>query len=240
MTDTAAGREDCAAYDTWDGPYVLGALAREERREYEEHLAVCEHCRAAVAELAGLPGLLALVDNETAESVAAQESPSDLVPPERLLPRLAERAARERRRTRRYAIATAVAAAAAAVAIAVPVTTVAAHRDPVSIQQVVAEGPLRAQTATPVVATFKLLAVDGESRVDMWCKYPSSEYGYSWQLSLWVVRTDGTQSMLSQWTAEPGYEFTPDGTTSVPPDQLRAIEVRNGAGQVLLSATVGK
>lgn len=242
MTEIAAGREHCAAYDTWDGPYVLGALARDERREYEEHLAGCEHCRAAVTELAGLPGLLALVETETAESIAAQDSPLDMVPPppERLLPRLAERVDKQRRRKRLYAIGGAVAAAAAAVAIAVPVTTAATHREPVAVQQVVAQGPLSAQTTTPIVATFKLLAVDGESRVDMWCSYPPSEYVYSWQLSLWVVRTDGTQSKLAEWTAEPGYEFTPDGTTSVPPDQLRAIEVRNAAGQVLLSAPVGQ
>lgn len=46
-------------YADWDAAYVLGALAVAERREYEEHLAGCPACRAAVAELAGLPGLLA-------------------------------------------------------------------------------------------------------------------------------------------------------------------------------------
>lgn len=46
-------------YTDWDAAYVLGALAVAERREYEEHLAGCPACRAAVAELAGLPGLLA-------------------------------------------------------------------------------------------------------------------------------------------------------------------------------------
>ena len=46
-------------YADWDAAYVLGALAVPERREYEEHLAGCPACRAAVAELAGLPGLLA-------------------------------------------------------------------------------------------------------------------------------------------------------------------------------------
>ncbi|MFI6871252.1 anti-sigma factor family protein [Nocardia sp. NPDC050406] len=239
MTETTAGREHCAAYDTWDGPYVLGALTREQRREYEEHLAECARCRAAVTELAGLPGLLALVDAETAESIAREASSEGVPPPpERLLSRVAERTVRQRRRSRGYAIAAAVAAAAAAVAIAVPVTAAVAHRDPVAVTQVVAEGPLQPRTATPIVATFELLAVNGESRVDMWCSYPPSEYVYSWELSLWVVRADGTQSKLADWTAEPGYEFTPDGTTSVPPDQLRAIEVRNAAGQVLLSATL--
>ncbi|OJV81502.1 MAG: hypothetical protein BGO37_06060 [Cellulomonas sp. 73-92] len=48
-----------AAFADWDGAYVLGALAPDERRAYEDHLAGCARCRAAVAELAPLPGLLA-------------------------------------------------------------------------------------------------------------------------------------------------------------------------------------
>ena len=45
----------------WDAAYVLGALSPAERREFEEHLATCPHCQAAVSELAGMPGLLAQV-----------------------------------------------------------------------------------------------------------------------------------------------------------------------------------
>lgn len=45
-------------YRDWDAAYVLGALAPAERRTYEEHLTTCDTCRAAVAELAGIPGLL--------------------------------------------------------------------------------------------------------------------------------------------------------------------------------------
>src|SRR5438874_8480896 len=40
------------------GSYVLGALAPAERSGYEQHIATCAECRNAVAELAGLPGLL--------------------------------------------------------------------------------------------------------------------------------------------------------------------------------------
>ena len=35
----------------WDAAYVLGALSPAERREFEEHLASCPHCQAAVSEL---------------------------------------------------------------------------------------------------------------------------------------------------------------------------------------------
>ena len=45
----------------WDAAYVLGALSPAERREFEEHLASCPACQAAVSELAALPGLLAQI-----------------------------------------------------------------------------------------------------------------------------------------------------------------------------------
>ena len=41
----------------WDAAYVLGALSPEDRRAYEEHLRTCDACRAALGELAGIPGL---------------------------------------------------------------------------------------------------------------------------------------------------------------------------------------
>ena len=51
------------AYEMWDASYVLGALSSSERREYETHLAECVRCRSAVADLSGVPALLALVDD---------------------------------------------------------------------------------------------------------------------------------------------------------------------------------
>ena len=49
-------------YATWDAAYVLGSLSSAERREYEAHLETCDRCRAAVAELSGMPALLGLLD----------------------------------------------------------------------------------------------------------------------------------------------------------------------------------
>jgi anti-sigma factor RsiW len=48
-------------YSEWDAAYVLGSLDAAERREFEGHLAGCASCQSAVAELAGMPGLLAQV-----------------------------------------------------------------------------------------------------------------------------------------------------------------------------------
>jgi hypothetical protein len=53
------------------GPYVLGALSPTERDTYERHFADCAVCRAEVAELAALPGLMGRLDLATAQAIAS-------------------------------------------------------------------------------------------------------------------------------------------------------------------------
>lgn len=59
-------------YAEWDAAYVLGALSPSDRRAYERHLAECDSCRAAVAELAGMPGLLSTISAAHAEALVAE------------------------------------------------------------------------------------------------------------------------------------------------------------------------
>lgn len=59
-------------YAEWDAAYVLGALSPSDRRAYERHLAECGTCRAAVAELAGMPGLLSTLTAGHAEALVAE------------------------------------------------------------------------------------------------------------------------------------------------------------------------
>ncbi|MEO6413185.1 MAG: zf-HC2 domain-containing protein [Pedococcus sp.] len=89
-------------YADWDAAYVLGALSVGERREFEEHLAACSTCRAAVAELAGMPGLLAqlppgevlAMDHEGALGVDGDGDLMKLEPPASLMPELPTRPTR--------------------------------------------------------------------------------------------------------------------------------------------------
>ncbi|MEV4320848.1 zf-HC2 domain-containing protein [Microbispora rosea] len=53
------------------GSYVLGALDAKETAEVEAHLDTCAACRAELAELSGLPPLLARVSAEDIERAAA-------------------------------------------------------------------------------------------------------------------------------------------------------------------------
>ncbi|WP_051187411.1 zf-HC2 domain-containing protein, partial [Nocardia tenerifensis] len=193
-------------YTTWDAPYVLGALTRTERREYEEHLAGCPACQSAVAALAGMPGMLAMVEPATAlamieppETVAAQPDSASTAaspPVPRLLPRLAEAAEKRRRRSVWVSVGAAVAAAAAAVAIAVPVVATVAAPDETSTEHVVAERSMEPLKPGPVAASFKVVRADGKTRIVMSCSYVPSNQQYNWNLKLFVLGTDGSQTEL--------------------------------------------
>lgn len=52
-----------------------GRCPRSERREFEAHLGGCASCREAVAELSGMPALLASLDRD---EVAAIDEPASI------------------------------------------------------------------------------------------------------------------------------------------------------------------
>ncbi len=89
-------------YADWDAAYVLGALSVAERREFEEHFAECSACAAAVAELAGMPGLLAqlppgevlAMDHGGALGADGDGDLMKLEPPASLMPELRTRPTR--------------------------------------------------------------------------------------------------------------------------------------------------
>ena len=119
MTQSANRDDDLRdddPYEMWDAAYVLGSLSGTDRREFEAHLATCPRCRAAVAELSGIPALLAQLD---ADEVEALDDPAAEAPPLRpeVLDTLLQKVEWRRRRTRRRSVIT-LAAAAAVLAVA--------------------------------------------------------------------------------------------------------------------------
>ncbi|QIS06882.1 zf-HC2 domain-containing protein [Nocardia brasiliensis] len=234
-------------YTTWDAPYVLGALTRTERQEYEAHLASCTACQAAVAELAGLPGMLAMVDQDTAlamieppATLAAEADPAETGPqPPRLLPRLAAAAERRRRRGRWVTIAAAVASAAAAVAIAVPVVSTVTAADSPTAAAVFAQRQMDPLVPTPVQASFKLLANDGKATVELSCSYAAGGPDYNADFQMWMTLKDGRTAELAGWTAGPGDALTLTRTTEVAPERIQSVEIRSPqTGQTILRAAV--
>ncbi|MBF6224754.1 zf-HC2 domain-containing protein [Nocardia abscessus] len=240
-------------YTTWDAAYVLGSLTRDERLRYESHLAGCPDCRAAVAELAGLPGMLALVETDIATAMieppaqagefAAESAPPPMpsLPPP---PRLADAAERRRRRSGWTSVGIAVASAAAAAAIAVPIAVSLSGSDdspqPGTSEQAFVERQMTPLEPTPVSASFKLLPAGDRTRLVMSCSYPPGEQSrYNWDLALYVTSTSGQQQKLDEWPAGPGTELTIDRTIDGTPDQVRSVEIRAAnTGKVLLTGSI--
>ncbi|MGY1945561.1 anti-sigma factor family protein [Nocardia asiatica] len=249
-------------YTTWDAAYVLGSLTRDERLRYESHLAGCPNCRAAVAEFAGLPGMLALVETDIAiamiepaagaDEFTAESAPPPMptLPPPPPMPtfppppRLADAAERRRRRSGWTSVGIAVASAAAAAAIAVPIAVSVSGSDgspePGTSEQAFVERQMTPLEPTPVSASFKLVPAGERTRLVMSCSYPPGEpLSYSSDLALYVTSTSGQQQRLDEWPAGPGTELTIDRTIDGTPDQVRSVEIRAAnSGKVLLTGTV--
>jgi hypothetical protein len=212
-------------YRDWDAAYLLRSLSSAERREFEEHLADCPDCSAAVAELAALPALLSKVparDLEPAEQL-----------PESVLPRLVAAARRRRVRVRTFTTGLVVAAAAAAVAV----TLVVPRLVPVTPGESVTELTLSQVVPSALSADIRLVSHDWGTSVDMNCRYSGGgQYGEpGGAYALYVTDTEGVETQLATWTVRPGRTVEPSGTTSLALDEIRSVDVRSVAsGAVLL------
>ena len=234
-------------YTDWDASYVLGSLSATERREFERHLGTCDDCTAAVAELAGMPGLLLKVSKE--EAVTLETTPVIPLPPT-LLPRLVRSARRRQRRVRGLIaggiVATAVAAAAVVLIVSgvvggaiAPggVTPSAENARLVSLSQVV---------PNPLSASIRLTPEGWGTRIEMNCHYAqldaggSTPYvppaGSSVGYAMFVTDASGMSTQVATWTAGPGSDVEPSGTTSLAVADITRIDVRStSTGTVLLA-----
>lgn len=230
------------SYSEWDAAYVLGSLSPAERREYENHLVGCAECSAAVAELAGLPGLLAKVP--TTDALALVSSQPAPPVPGTLLPRLVRAAERRRRRSRGMVagVALAAAAVAASIVIAIPLATGGSLTGVPTAERV----SLTKVVPSPLSADIRLIKEGWGTRIEMDCRYgaparandqtannysTATPRGYA----MFVTDAAGQSTQVATWTASPGSAVEPSGTTSLGLDQIVAIEVRSSAnGTVLL------
>jgi len=230
-----------AHYADWDAAYVLGSLSPAERREFETHLEGCERCQTSVAELSGLPGLLARLDPERAFELLEQpeEVPGDktasIAPlPADLVARIQGRDAlrRSRRRTRLLLGLAAAAVIAAAVAIPVSIASVPHPTVSTALSQVV---------SSPLSAQVELTSVGWGTKIDMSCRYRDIDSGAPqatrWDYALWVVQKNGTASELSTWSAANNSTVNLSAGTSVPVAEIAAVQVRSARdGKVLLES----
>src|SRR3954471_10282810 len=214
-------------YATWDAAYVLGSLSGNERREFEAHLATCPRCSAAVAELSGIPALLAQL---TAEEVEALDDPTTEVPPMRpeVLDTLVQKVEWRRRRMRRRSVIT-LAAAAAALAVALVVGILPGIQGQGDDDQPMASAVTMSKVAqTPINAAVTLTGFGWGTRVDMVCTYgdyASRGQATTENLSMVLVGHNGTQSEIATWVGVNGATALPSGNTTLQKDEIKSVQL---------------
>ncbi|MGP3536235.1 anti-sigma factor family protein [Microbacterium sp. RD1] len=209
----------------WDAAYVLGALSPTDRRIFEDHLAQCPSCRAAVAELAPTVGLLSRVPAERARALeAVPEEPAATVR-DGTFARV--RRARTRRRTA-WILAAAVALVLGGIAV------------PVSVGLTMPQGSVHALSdlaGTPIEASVRLTDVAWGTRIDLECSYRSGGKDVpedGWPYALAVVGTDGTATTVSTWRAAPGATTRLSAGTDLALGDIGAVEIRTLDGADVL------
>ena len=215
------------------GSYVLGALAPAERSGYEQHVATCAECRNAVAELAGLPGLLGRLDADAAAAIGRPEGA-----PEHLLDAVltgvrAERTrVRRRRRWERGLVVLTAACLAILIGAGVSAMSIPAAPPPV----LGAMSPV--SRAEPITALIGYWTDEkGGTEIRLSCAYASGDASQSTEqvrLWLWVYPKDGgAGKSLWWWDAGPGYRDTFFVESDLRPDEIGRFEVRDGSTVVL-------
>lgn len=223
-----------------DAAYVLGALSPKDRREFEAHLSGCTACASSVADLAGLPGLLA---RASADAVA-EPVPDTPGVPDTLLPRLMAASGGERRtRRRKVAVAGALAAGAlAAGLVALGAVLAGDHQD--DLQSPGRPVAMTAVRPAPVEATVRLQQVAWGTKVYLRCTYVGespSQRPYDRVLYRLVVitRDDGREQTIARWAVRPGEDATVNGSTNLAPSQIGQLRLEAADGTVLLEGEPG-
>jgi hypothetical protein len=225
-------------YATWDAAYVLGSLSSAERREYEAHLENCDRCRAAVADISGMPALLAMLD---ADEVRALDDEQPEPPPLRpeVLESVLDRV-RWRRRRSRWLMSAAVGLAAALLAVGLVIAVrpgilgLETGSEQVTAQQL----PMEKVEPTPFSATVALSSFAWGTRIDMACTYGQWSGGGGGppsNLGMVVVGRDGSHTQIATWLGLSGATALPSGNTPVPAAEIAAVQlVSVDTGKVLL------
>jgi hypothetical protein len=202
-------------------------LSATERREFEAHLATCRQCSAAVAELSGIPALLAQL---SADEVEALDDPASEAPPLRpeVLDSLLQKVEWRRRRTRRFSVIT-LAAAAAVVAIALVVAILPGIRGQGDDNGPMASAVTMSKVAqTPINATITLTGFGWGTRIDMVCTYgdyASRGQATTENLAMVLVGHNGIQNEVATWVGVNGATALPSGNTTLQKDQIKSVQL---------------
>jgi hypothetical protein len=223
-------------YLTWDAAYVLGSLSSTERREYETHLETCERCRAAVAELSGVPALLAKLDFEDVRALDESQPDTPPLRPE-VLGSILDKV-RWRRRRSRLLTSAAVAVAAALLAVGLVIVI---RPESVGLQtnapQAAPALEMTKVSETPINAAITMSGYGWGTRIDMACTY--GDWGQRdappQSLGMVVVGRDGSRDQIATWLGLSGATALPSANSPLQMNEIAAVQlVSTDSGQVLL------
>jgi hypothetical protein len=247
------------AFAEWDAAYVLGALDPGERRDFEEHLLTCSSCQAAVAELAGMPGLLAQLPPG---EVLAMDHPGIEglpAPPVSLMPDLPVDDGRGTRVAtlgrRRWLALGAVAAAALLIG---GIGGYAANNagggpspTPTATAQPSVTSPTRlafsAVEPASMTAVVDVIPQGSGTLLRVECQYAvgtetpgEPDYQGAWaDYSIWVVGKSGESTEIKRWTARPDKVMHPSGVSALPVSQIESVEIRRvDSGETVMRANL--
>ncbi len=240
---------DAHEYATWDAAYVLGSLSSTERREFESHMGTCKPCRQAVAEISGMPALLSRLEIDDIDTI--DECGQADTPPLRpeLFASLLKKVTWRRRRSRLWTWSMAAAAAVvlvAAVFVALKFSPVTPTPAPPA-QSASSALPMTRVTPNSFTATVSLSPHEWGTQIDMSCTYgvfPETADGThddeaGDKLAMVVVGRDGSETQVATWMAVEGVTASPAGSTSMPIEQIAAVQVVSvDDGNVLLQRTL--
>lgn len=205
-------------YADWDAAYVLGALAPEQRHTFEEHLAGCPACRAAVGELAAMPGLLAQVS--VAEALALDGD----------APAPAPVAARPRRWWLTAAAAVVLLVVGGGLGFGLRVLTGPDQPSRLAFAAVV---------PTTITAVVDVVPEGSGTDLRVECQYgdPTTDPYADTRYAIWVIDKAGRATEVKPWTVKPDKVMHPSGRTTLSRSQLSAVEIRAvGSGATVLRA----
>jgi len=227
------------------GALVLGALAPDEREDVNRHIAECPSCRAELAELAPLPGLLHLVRPEDIPANTADVSPSPQLE-ESVLAAASARESGSRpesgsisvsdqpgapTRTRRPRVITTIGAVAAAAAVVVAAA--------IGIVALVTGSPaddsgdvVTASATDPrsdVTVEVELTPVPEGTDVSV--EVTGAVSGH--ECDLVVVSSDGTDDLIASWTTDYVGTANVTGHTSLTTGLIDRLDVTTEEGVLL-------
>lgn len=221
MTDTTDRFRD------WDAAYVLGALDAEDRRAYERHLTECPVCASALAELAGLPGILSKLSSDDAlallsendATLAVDEHLRDGIHTPGLVQRLAASASRRRRRIRFGVLAGGIAV----------VALIAGGGVLYSASQPLTGATVAMAQVDQHVVTAKMTITQKAwgTRFDWSCQYAHTEtYTPGQWYDLVVTLKSGQIKTVANWGAGSDAAAGLSASSAIATADIRSVEIR--------------